>query len=879
MRSLSESDADVVSQMALTPDQAALLSACIDDTHDGDQVIPGRDTVRKAFHKFTAALDDIDFDAITIQPHENRLRSILDDMVNLPLKKGDAFPTPKQLKDVDTTLENNQALFDDIAEALEQDIQASGKTTFTEIYNETQVTNARNKTIIWDNLMKNTEVAEMLKQVATILATSITQPDAESIAWSEIEKFIINSPVQYLNPSTPALILMKKIKGILTRAVAHVMTEKVQHGDMALLPGGEKVEQPPIWTEAIDVAMNCLHMEDTRYVDMLSTPLGQAQTADPSRAESFFRKRETAPGAPHNNFGYVYVSASQQAGTLGVSPLGAVNVPAHPNSNTARTFLYMGEDYVAMPIGQYYTQRTPDIYAKTMASIQNLADHYEGTPAGDYYTKLLNYYNFAENHSNLEGDAFTKGYFDACYDAERAWVAYVKYAQAENLPFIHIHPCEKYRTVSTKEHELALGILEPKETAVYMEGKETFAQNAKAFLDREGITAQWPEMAAESLRVINSAACVSLGARIGSVSGALLAESIPEELAGKEGGIITLFDTQFAQGRLLSLYGNLLTSNDLLGDIAANYKKDIQDLPKFMLHYIMSTLAHELNHNIYQGSRTSFGSDGKGLAVILAEEAKATHGLAISFNDPYNLTFHDLDQLRQAMPLMLPWNIFRLRRVMRSQHTSHLYLREGTTMLEHAIKSGVIEVVGVKVEKAESSDKIQLREVSPAEGDATLIRYNLGDEPLRDYTARIASFLKGLAAPYHQTQFTGALPEGMVVPDITNIEAWQAASFLCYNEQIDGLRTKGETADISRLERERDGLEKTWTPEMEATIRALIDFVDGKEVGKFESAVRKAMSTQTSETELDDAAVHTEIERLKTELRNTRPQIHQGRHL
>lgn len=838
----------------VTSQQRELLLRCVDDRYDN--IIAGSKAVRHAIADIDSALDDADKPG-AMKIHEARLRSILDDMTTLPLKKGDACPTPEQLKDVDGTLENNQALFDDIAEKLESAIQASGKTTFTEIYNETQVTHDRNKGIIWDSLIENPEMASMLGRISQVLAESISEQDAQKIAWSEIEKMMVNNPVSYINAGTPALILMKKVRSALATSLIRRITGKTQRGEMALLPGGEKVEQPKAWTESMECSLNFLHMEDMRYIDMLSTPLGQAQTADPTKAEPYFRKRETAEGAPHNNFSYVYVTKEQWQKMA-------------PESDT-QTFMYMGEDYCAIPIGQYYEQRAPDVYAKSMISIQNLAEHYQGTPAGVYYEKLMEYMAFAQRHGDLQGDALTKGYFDACYEAERAWVAYVKYAESENLPFIHVHPFEKYRTVSTKEHEFATAILEPKETAVYMEGKRKFTENAQAFLDREGITGKWPEMVKDNIRVIESAGCLSLGARIGSVTGAMLAESIPEESAGKVDGIITLFDTQFAQSRLRSLYGNLLKSGDILGGIAERYTTDIQDLQKFMLHYIMLVLAHELNHNMFMGTKTSFQGSGNGLAIALVEEAKATHGLALSFNDPYNLTEEDLIQLREAMPLMLPWNMFRLRRIMRAQHPSHQYLREGTVMLDHGIKSGVLEVVGLKVGLDQG---IQLTETTPDQGDATMIRFNLGNQQLRDFVAGTADFLKELAPPYHQTQWSGQLPTGTIVPDITNVEAWQAASFVCYQAQIDDLRKKGDVSDISRLERERDALEKTWSPEMEATIRALIDFVDGKEEGKLNTAVRQAMSAISPEIQVSDEQVNAEIERLKNELKKNRPQIH-----
>lgn len=839
--------------MRLSEQQKELLGTCVKDPEASK--MQGHDVVRHAFQEFLRDLNTFGGSAPIV--HEKRLKSILDDVSALPLKKGDACPTPEQLHDVETTLRNNQALFDDIAKKLEAAIRASGKTTFTEIYNEAQITHERNKPIIWEQITANPQVSAMLQRVSTILADSINEKDAQAIAWSEIEKLMVNSPIQYINATTPALILLKKVKNALTGAIVRHITQKAQHGDMALLPGGEKVEQPRAWTESMECSLNFLEMEDARYNDMLATALGQAQTADPTRAEPYFRRRETAEGAPHNNFGYVYVTKKQWTQ---VAP-----------ESSSETFMYMGEDYCAVPIGQYYEHRTPDLYTRSIASIAHLAEHYQGTPAGVYYEKLLNYMEFAQQNSDLKGDARTKGYFDAAYEAERAWVAYVKYAESANLPFMHVHPFERYRTVSTKEHELATAILEPKETAVYMEGKKRFTENARAFLEREGIAAKWPEMVNENIRVIESAACVSLGARIGTVNGAMLAESIPEESEGKQDGIITLFDTQFAQGRLRSLYGNVLRAGDVLGGIAERYVDDIQNLDKFMLHYIMSVLAHELNHNMYMGSKTSFQGSGNGLAIALVEEAKATNGLALSFNDPYNLTPEDLAQLREALPLMLPWNIFRLRRVMRAQFTSHLYLREGLTMIDHGLKSGVLEVKGVKVT---SGEKIKFEETTPDQGDAVILRYNLGDEQLRAYVARIADFLKQLAAPYHKTQFEGSLPEGTVVPDITNIEAWQAASFLFYQQQIETLTARGDMADVARLERERDAIEKTWTPEMEATIRALIDIVDGKEVAKFENALKKAMEASPVVDHLGSELAARVSEAFKKDLRVKYPQIH-----
>lgn len=783
-------------------------------------------------------------DAIMVS---QRLDQLLRDVRMLPQGVGSARPTNDDIQTVDNL--SLSGAFDEIAAGLFSIMNQDGASAVSDYYNRLTIYDSKQAAFIWEKCMSHPEIASALSRVADILAQSIPGTDLsdqqkKELAYADIQKNLTHLPPQYITAKTPVMILLGRVKQGLIDSFMHIVTDKVAVDDMPLIEGGESVKNPELFQRSFEVAGLFQNMDQLAYIDMLDNPLGQAQTANPTQAESYFRQREAIPEMKvQNNFGYVYLSAAQ-AESLGLSPQQDAIFP----------FSYYNEQYVAIPAGLYFSKKSPDVFQASMDHLHALADAYSGTPAEEYYSSLIAYYMCGVDGSANVSDSktFVKQYYDLCYVSERAWVRYISFAEKEQHQFIHIHPFEKYSTVSTKSHDLSLGITNPAETAQYVESKQRFQGNASRFFDQAGITGKHPEMIAETNRLIQSAGTISLSARFFSAIPGTLAQNIPNEEDGRQDGIVALFDTAFAKGAIKSSRGQVTRRSDPVGVIADAFDQDIDVPEKFMLHYIGVVLSHELNHNAYKGREGSFQSDGHGLEVKLIEEAKATVGMALAFNDPYNLSEADLTELRSSILLMATWMTMRLRPQLRAQYTSHQYFREGAVMIDHMMKSGLIKVVGMGLQEDGNFQPVSDAGLDTA--DFEFLRFDFTDDVLKDFIRRCADFLKDLSEPYYETQFKPDASPDRVVPDVTSVDFWQALLRTCYDEDIAKQKTnpKSTPSDIAGLEARKDAISLPADNDMLAKARALVRYSDFDSVQRFRQAVAKQHHVDLTDPSLDE---------------------------
>ncbi len=786
-------------------------------------------------------------DAIIVS---QRLDQLLRDVRMLPQGVGDACPTNDDIQIVDNL--SLRGSFDEIAAGLFSIIAQDGFHAASDYYNRLAIYDSRQAAFIWNAYINHPEIAPVLSRIADILAQSIPGSDLsdqqkKELAYADIQKNLTHLPSQYITAKTPAMILLGRVKRSLIGSFMHIVTDKIAVGDMPLIAGGELVKNPELFQKSFEVAGLFEDMDQLAYMDMLNNPLGQAQTANPTQAESYFRQREAIPEMKvHNNFGYVYLSLAQ-AETLGLNP----------QKDAVFPFSYYNEQYVAVPAGLYFSKKSPDAFRASIGHLHALADAYPGTPAEEYYNSLIAYYMCGVDESANASDskdskAFVKQYYDLCYASERAWVRYIAFAEKEQHQFIHIHPFEKYSTVSTKSHDLSLGITNPAETAQYVESKQRFQENASRFFEQTGITEKHPEMIAETSRLIQSAGTISLSARFFSAIPGTLAQNIPNEEDGRQDGIVALFDTAFAKGAIKSSRGQVTRRSDPVGVIADTFDQDIDVPEKFMLHYIGVVLSHELNHNAYKGREGSFQSDGHGLEVKLIEEAKATVGMALAFNDPYNLSESDLTELRSSILLMATWSMMRLRPQLRAQYTSHQYFREGAVMLDHMMKSGLVKVVGMGLQEDGNFQPVSDAGLDAA--DFEFLRFDFTDDVLKDFIRRCADFLKELSEPYYETQFKPDASPDRVVPDVTSVDFWQALLRTCYDEDIAKKRAnpKSTPSDIAGLEARKDAVRLPADPDMLPKVRALVRYSDFSSVQRFRQAVARQHHIDLTDPSLDE---------------------------
>lgn len=822
--------------------------------------VPGGHVVDGLLTEVRTLLETGDLERDTGVALARRINGMLNDMEALPMKPGHARPSDEDLARVDGLIGNSN-VFSYLATELYHSIwQNASSRSFSDYYNDFRTYSKERADLIWTRFTEDIGVAPELKRIAQMLATSISVKEGEDpmvLAMEDLKAAFVNSPTRYLTSKNPAFILVNKLKRAMSESFEQRLVLEVR-SELPLVEGADPLENSVELERCLGLAQDFLVLDEMASLDMLANPLGQAQTADPDKGEAYFRSREgVSETGTQNNFGYVYLSGEQFDSMPGLKGKGA-------------EFEYFGKPYYAVPVGAYFLNKDSDRFTALMFGLEALVEEHNGTPVSDYYDLLRKYYDLPLTAQNVADPAFVQEYHDVCYEAERAWVAYVKYAGQHKLPFVHIHPFEKYGTTSTKSHDLALGIVNHQETEMYLKAKDKFVANAKAFLKRSGIEERYPEMVAESLRLIESAAILSLGARMGSQLRGTIAQNIPNEEPGRRDGIVTLCDTAFAKKRLKSGHGMPMKESDPVGGLGETYDGFVDDPETFMLHYVLEILSHELNHNMYKGEKQVFGGDARGLAIQLVEEAKATNGLALAFEDPDNLSDEDISRLQKALPLMMPWSILRFRKELRDEHTSHQYLREGAVMLDHALKSGLLEVAQVDLD--ENGEPIVCMDDCEYEGQFQFLRYNLGEKQIRDYIARCARFEERLAPIYYEVEgHGGKMDSKKVVPDITDIDIWQALSRECYLEERGKLVAQnGEShPDVMAIDFALEKLVPPTDTSIAPKVKALIANANFVQPARMRTAVAKAFGLPQDSPELD-----AKVADLQAKLKVSHPQIH-----
>lgn len=797
-----------------------------------------------------------------------RLDALLSDLNALPLATGDARPSDADLAKLDA-MDWDLEVFGGVADRLFEDITArSPKKSASDYFNSFLTFDDERAKLIWDTLMQNHGVKCELEYIAGVLARGMKAEEGQSpeqlraLAMEDLRAYLVNHPTKYLSAKNPALILMNKFKDFIVCGFEKSVVEGVANG-LPLVDGSEALEDPEEFAESVFLAQDFKAMNEVAYLDMLANSLGQAQTADPDKGEAYFRSREGVPGTEtQNNFGYVYLSKEQFD-----------SMPGLKGSGKGAEFKYFGKPYYAVPVGAYFLNRdedTKETFTTALLQLEQLADKYRGTPVADYYNLLIKYYDLPLMAEDVADPTFVKEYHDVCYAAERAWVAYVAYAGEHKLPFIHIHPFEKYETTSTKSHDLAVGILNHKETETLKEAKEAYVAHVKAFLDRSGIAERYPEMARGSRRLMESAPLVSLAARMATQMHGTIAQNIPNEEPGREDGVAVLCDIAYAQKALRSNYGKQARMSDPIGGIAEAYEVAISDWDTFILHYIIEVISHELHHNMFKGKKQVFGGDGKGLGIQLIEEAKATNGLAFFCEDPDNLTEDEVAKFRKALPAMIAWSTSRFQQKLRDQHASHQYLREGAVMIDHMLKCGLLEVAHVNLD--EEGEPLVCMDDCGHEGAFQFLRYNLGDAQIKAYVAKCARFVEGLAPVYHKTEaFEGPMDPKEVVPDDTSIDTWQVLSRECKLEERAKLVAEhGEKhPDVMAIDLALEKLVAPADPAIASKVTALIRNANFEQPGRMRAEVARVNGLA-----LDAPELNGKVAELKAKLRASHPQVH-----
>jgi len=742
----------------------------------------------------------------------DRVQGVEHDLKALPLGEGDLLPDAGRLACVEAAFEDNTAVDTFVDETFIR-FELEGLGSVSQFFNAFKVPSSEFSEVMWDFLREDTRTAAALD----LIASGMTEMKPE-VALQEICNKLMGRPAAGIHGKIEAEALTRAVLRGLSRAFSRRLIARLRVQPMQLLPDGEILQDVQAFCTSLELSMDFEQMDLDAYHDMLANPLGQAQTADTSAAESYFRSREGHGSEVQNNFGYVYLTQEQ------------ANVLELDEGTSVRPFWYMAERYMAIPVGLYFMAKNLAQYEEVILKLTELAESSPGTPVEEYYKDLIAYYEFA-SLSPLRGDEFLTEYYELCYEAERAWVRYVRYVLEKGLPMVHIHPFERYGTKSTRSHDLSLALVNPKETGIFMEAKAQFMEGAKNFLNDSGLVEKFPVMAEQSLRHMDSAVMVSLSARLHSAIPGTLAQNIPDEEAGKKEGIVTLFDTDFSRGTIPAFRGTAVRDRDALGGLSKLFDEAVADPQRFMDHYMLFIVGHELNHNMWKGKKRPTEGTKDGLSINTIEEAKASQGMALMFEDPRHLKPQELQQLRGALPLIIPWMLTRLNPKTLKDHRSAPYLREAASLMDHMLKSGILDVKRLCVDEKGFEERPV--EGAVAENEFEFLQYDLSDAVIQDYIARCVDFIERLAPDYQQAEFD-EVPAGHVIPDWTHVDTWQALSRACYDRDLKSAKT--DEARVA-IETEKAAI-KVGPPEIEEKVRALLRYADKEQIAQIRSALK-----------------------------------------
>lgn len=658
---------------------------------------------------------------------EQRFRHAAVDLVALPLNTGRARPSDEEYMEVDTALEEAGADLSLLATEL---IEAVNPASLAQAYNAVRVYEPGRAETIMTAVRTSAPLQRVVNLITDLHAKAISEmnlapADPRAEAEQDVNKVLVfDASFKYFNVLKPARALINRFRTTLFVHFFEVFKRKAAEG-MPLSKGGKPLDAKELefLNTGMELSQKMFDMDELSKRDLLSHPLGQAITAAAGKGYNYTKKlEEERLGAPTATYGFIFLSEEQAKG-----------LKLLPDAETySAEFSHFGKPYYAVPYGRYCLAKKPQEFGAMLQTVKDIETMYPDTPVAEYAQALHRYLSYG----NQAGSAAE--YSKICYDAECAWVRYVRYATANGMPFIFAHPFEQYTVTSIKDHDLALCpvAVEGQDVATELQG--VFAKNLKTFFDREGILGRYPEMCATVLERIPTISMTLLDARFAATMPGILAQTVPNYEPGQKEGLVILGDYAYGLNNDRAITNNNVKSADPLGGFA-EFIAGMSD-QAYTQFYVKALLGHEIGHHIYRGKeQKGVESDEKGLSLGEVEEAKASHGVLFAVENPRDLKPEEVEQLRKVIPFMLELDgIGRLTPNRLKNFRNDMYVRSGAIFIDYALKVGMLEVVHVKLEGNGENYRILLGE-DKKDADTAFLRLHLEDEKIRGFAARMAS--------------------------------------------------------------------------------------------------------------------------------------------
>lgn len=789
---------------------------------------------------------------------DERFRRAAIDLDELPLNKGRARPSDEQYELVDSALE---AASDELRALAEKLFESFEYSSVAEAYNGVRVYEPGRAEIIMNGVQSSPALKEIVRLVTSLHEEAIASlnpkpddPRAEAVA--DVNKVLVfDATFKYFNTLKPARALINRFRTTLFAHCIEVLKKKTEKG-LPASKGGKALEGKELefFGKGMELSQGMFDMDELSKRDLLNNPLGQAMSAAAGKAYNYTKNLEQDRlGAPVATYGFMFLDEAQAT---------ALNLlPSKEGFSTE--FSYFGRPYYAVPYGRYCLAKKPEEFRAMLATISEMGEVYPDSPAAEYAEALQAYLSYGNKGGNATE------YSRVCYEAECAWVRYVRYANANRLPFIFVHPFEQYTVASIKDHDLALcpTAVEGQEIATELQG--VFTVNLQAFFDRTGLTASQPEMCRVALDRISKMQMSLVAARLASSMPGILAQTVPNYEPGQKEGLVVLGDHAYAIKNDRAISTNNVRSADPVGGFA-EFLEQLDDAT-YTLYYVQFLLGHELGHHIFKGKdQKGVESDGKGLSMGEIEEAKASHGVLFSVEDPNNLKPDEVERMRKLIPLMLDLDgVGRFAPNRLKNFRNDLYTRTGAVFLDYALKSGILEVTHIKIEEGGENYRV-LSGVEKKEADTAFLKLHLEDDKIRNFISRMAQFLEEAAEPY--AKISGFEPsEGTTITlaDKMDCETWQTIKRLLLNRELAALSEKGpEDPAKTRATKELEKIEGGEDPSLIADVNAIVDWRGFELSSRLKKAVARAKGLPEG-----DEGVNTAVAALKEKLKREQPQV------
>lgn len=565
-----------------------------------------------------------------------------------------------------------------------------------------------------------------------------------------------------------------------------------------------------------------LHLNGSVRNDMAGNTLGKKLSHNFEEGTNLLQQQEREFGIETPTFAFVYLSEEQKKA---LEPLG---------STLCLPLKEEGQTYYAIPWGAYVALAYPEHWLILEEKCLAFREAYLGTPIADYIEAFLTYLKYGQSG----GEA--KGFSEACYAAEEAWMHYMAYAETVDLPFILIHPFE--HDSSCKIFDLALApreVLEGKEST--NEALSTFTENFLAFCERKAWTQKYPRMVSASLDRLKKLRLMHLTTRFSSVNTEILGQLLPNYHDKRSAKMKLIFaDREVAINSWRKRSLKELERKDPLGTFVEGINHSLRENPQvFEILYNFWIVRHEMTHLtlIDEKKKPIFG-DGTGIALAEAEEVRASYGIIFNFRDPENLTEADCAQLRTLLPLLINQELIeRLSPQNMLYFEVNLHLRIGVMLLEHALKTGLLEVLYVKV--GEGGNLTILEGVDRNQSDFETLHLNLDDETIRSFVKCMTQLIERFSEPHWKMWFEEGSPEKLELPDLP------CPSWLLLRE-------------IAK-ERENQIEDQSKDSPHKADVRAVISFAASEQPQRLQKAL-----AQVNHLDLSDPQVPSLVDQLKS---------------